>query len=256
MNGSARISNFATTQALPAGTTASNVLAAFQAQYGAVRYSSQQMSRYPYYSYVAYPAAGASSLGFFGQNMSQATPSLCNVEQTGTLGNYSFLLQSIAFDAFLYIPTVASNQPSAYTTDALAPYADIVHGFTQGGYFEFTVGNTLWDQIPLPFMFSPPGMGRSRVEASMGSFAFAQAGMSPFAVTGSQASLCYADLERRALRRRNFSNPIFLAPQQTFSAALQYDFGPIPEIATSVLTGGAVLYVGCIFDGWKFSPVS
>lgn len=248
--------NLSSTQALPAGTSASDVLAAFQAQYGAVQYTSQQMSRYPYYSYIAYPAAGAASLGFFGQNMSQATPSLCNVEQTGTLGNYSFLIQSIAFDAFLYIPTTANNQPTAYTTDALAPYADIVHGFTQGGYFEFTVGNTLWDQIPLPFMYSPPGEGRSRVEVSQGAFAWSQAGVSPFAVTGAQDSLCYADLERRALRRRNFSNPIFLAPQQTFSAQLLYDFGAIPIISTSVITGSAILYVGCIFDGWKFSPVS
>ena len=153
--------NLASTQALPQGTSANDVLAMFQQQYGAVRYSSQQMSRYPYYSYTAYPAAGSGSIGFFGQNMSQATPQLCNVEQAGTLGNYSFLLQSIAFDIFLSIPTVGSNQPSVYTTDALAPYADIVHGLTQGGYFEFSVANTLWDQIPLPFMFSPPSEGRA-----------------------------------------------------------------------------------------------
>lgn len=245
-----------TTQALPAGTTANDALALLQQQYGAVRYSDQQMSRYPYYSYTAYPAAGASSIGFFGQNMAQATPQLCNVEQTGTIGNYSYLLQSIAFDIFLYIPTVADNQPSAYTTDALAPYADIVHGLTQGGYFNFTIGNTLWDQIPLPFMYSPPGEGRERCEVSQGAFAWAQAGLTPFAVTGSQASLCYADLERRALRRRLFSNPIFIAPQQTFNAQIGYDFGPIPIISTSVITDGAVLYVGCIFDGWKFTPVS
>jgi hypothetical protein len=244
------------TQSLPAGTSANDVLAMFQQQYGAVQYSSQQMSRYPYYSYTAYPAAGASSLGFFGQNMAQGTPQLCNLEQIGTIGNYSFLLQSIAFDIFLYIPTVANNQPTIYTTDALAPYADIVHGLTQGGYFNFTVGNTLWDQIPLPFMYSPPAEGRSVVALSQGAFAWSQAGTSPFAVTGSQDSLCYADLERRALRRRNFSNPIFIAPQQTFNAQLNYDFGAIPIISTSVITGTAILYVGCILDGWKFTPVS
>lgn len=245
-----------TTQSLPAGTTSQSVLAAFQEQYGAVRYSDQQMSRYPYYSYVPYPAAGASALGFFGNSMAQISSQLCNSEQTGTLGNYSYLLQSISFDMFLYIPTTANNQPSAYTTDALAPYADIVHGFTQGGYFNFNVGNTLWDQIPLPFMYSPPGIGRARFCESQGAFAFAQAGGSPFAVTGSQTSLCYAELERRAKRRRNFVNPIFLTPQQTFDATINYDFGPIPIIASTVLTGSAVLYVGCLFDGWKFAPVS
>ncbi len=250
------LNNLATTQALPAGTSSRDVLAAYQQQYGAVRYSSQQMTRYPFYSYVPYAAAGASSLSFFGQNMGQVTQQLCNVEQAGTLGNYSYLLQSIAFDYFLFIPTVASNQPSAYTTDALAPYADIVHGFTQGGFFEFTVGSQTWDQIPLPFMYSPPATGKPRFSASMGAFAFAQAGVSPFGVTGSQASLCYADLERRALRRRNFVNPIFIAPQQTFTATITYDFGAIPIIASTVITGSAILYVGCRFDGWKFSPVS
>jgi hypothetical protein len=248
--------NLGTTQSLPAGTTGNSVLAAFQSQYGAVQYNNQMMSRYPYYSYLQYPAAGSGSLGFFGQNMSQVTPQLCNVEQTGTLGNYSYLLQSIAFDIFLYIPTTANNQPTAYTTDALAPYADIVHGLTQGGYFDFTIGNTLWDQIPLPFMYSPPAQGRARVEVSQGAFAFTQAGLTPFAVTGAQDSLCYADLERRALRRRNFVNPIFIAPQQTFSASIIYDFGLIPIISTSVITSTAILYVGCIFDGWRFAPVS
>lgn len=245
-----------TTQSLPAGTSADDVLSAFQQQYGAVQYSNQQMSRYPYYSYVPYPAAGAASLGFFGNSMAQVTAALCNVEQTGTLGNYSYLLQSITFDMFLDIPTTASNQPTAYTTDALAPYADIVHGFTQGGYFEFNIGNTLWDQIPLPFLYSPPGVGRSRLSVSQGAFAFAQAGMSPFGVTGSQESLCYADLNRRAKRRRNYVNPIFITPQQSFSAQLNYDFGPLPIISSSVLTGEATLYIGCLFDGWKFSPVS
>jgi len=248
--------NLTANQSLPPGTSASDVLAAYQQQYGAVQYNNQSMTRYPFYSYVAYPAAGAPSLGFFNQTISQAGSSLTNVEQIGTLGNYSFLLQSVSFDMFLYIPTTASNQPSIYTTDALAPYADIVHGFTQGGYFSFMIGNTLWDQIPLPFMYSPPSMGRSRLEVSQGAFSFAQAGTSPFGVTGSQDSLCYADLERRALRRRPYVNPIFIAPQQTFQATIGYDFGSLPLISSSVLTGSAVLYVGCIFDGWKFAPVS
>ena len=248
--------NTGATQSLPAGTTASDVLAAYQAQYGAVQYSSQQMTRYPYYSYVAYPAAGASAIGFFGQNITQATQDLCNIEQPGTLGNYSYLLQSISFDIFAYIPTSANNQPNVYTADTSALYSDIVHGLTQGGYFDFTIGNTLWDEIPLPFQYSPPAIGRNRLEVSQGAFAFTQAGTSPFAVTGSQNALCYADLERRALRRRNFVNPIFIAPQQSIQGVITYDFGAIPIISTGIITGSAILYVGCILDGWKFAPVS
>ncbi len=242
---------------LPAGSSADDVLKWYQQTYGAVRYSSQQMTRYPYYYYTAYPALGAAEIGFFSQNNVQVGSQLTNIENAGTLGNYSYLLTSIAFDLFLYIPTVASNQPTSYTTDALAPYADIVHGLTQGGTFEFRVANTLWDQIPLPFMFSPPAIGKSRIEIAQGGFSWTQAGGSPYAVTGAQASLCAADLERRAWRRRNFVNPIFVAPQQSFTAKVLYPSGAIPVISTSVINNTtAFIYVGCRFDGWRFAPVS
>jgi hypothetical protein len=245
-------------QALPAGTSANDILAYYQKTYGAVRYSSQQMTRYPYYYYTAYPAAGAAELGFFAQNSVQVGIQLTNIENAGTLGNYSYLLTSIGFDIFLYIPTVASNAPWSYTTDALAPYADIVHGLTQAGLFEFRVANTLWDQIPLPLMFSPgSAIGKPRAQISQGGMSWTQAGGAPYAVAGTQASLCSADLERRAWRRRNFVDPIFIAPQQTFTAKMLYPSGAIPVISTSVINNTtAFIYVGCRFDGWRFAPVS
>lgn len=244
------------TQSLPPDADSKAVLANLQQTFGAVRYSDQQMTRYPFYSYIEYPAAGAGSLGFFGTNMGQSSAQLTNIEQAGTLGNYSYLLQSISFDAFFLIPTTANSQPNAYTVDTAAVYADMVHGFSQAGYWDFVIGNTTWDQCPVPFMFSPPGTGRNRMDLSQGAFAFTQAGLTPFAVTGAQTNLCYADLERRANRRRPLSNPIFIAPQQTFQASISYDFGNIPIIATGIVTGAAKLYVGVRFDGWKFSPVS
>src|SRR5438309_2103750 len=99
--------------ALPPNASADDVLAWLQHTYGAVRYSSQSMDRYPYYYYTAYPAAGGAEIGFFSQNSVQVGQQLTNIENAGTLGNYSFLITSISFDIFLYIPTVASNQPSS-----------------------------------------------------------------------------------------------------------------------------------------------
>lgn len=244
-------------QPLPAGMVAADVLAWFQQHYGAVRYSSQQMTRYPYYYYTAYPALGASEIGFFAQNSVQVGEQLTNIENAGTLGNYSFLLTSISFDHFLHIPTVANNLPSSYTVDASTPYADLVHGFTQAGLFEFRVANTLWDQIPLPFMFSPPATGKPRAESNGGAFSWTQSGQSPFAITGTQVCLAYADLERRAWKRRNFQNPIFLAPQQSFTAKLLYPSGLVPVISTNIINNTtSFIYVGCRFDGWRFAPVS
>lgn len=246
--------NLSSTQALPVGTTSDAVLAALQNQFGVVRYNQQQSLRYPYYSNVAYPAAGASQIQFFGTSLGQSTPQITNIEQPGTFGNLSFLLQSISFDFWVYNPAT-TGQPQTYTSDATSIYTDIVHGFTQGGVFGLTIGNLNWINLPLPFMFAPPANGRLRRQISAGMFAFAQAGLTPFAVTGSQTSLAFADLERRAHRRLNLKNPIFIAPQQNFTAQIDYPFGLIPIAATTVVTGGAVLYVTCNLDGTKYTPV-
>lgn len=246
--------NLSSTQALPAGTTSDSVLAALQNQFGAVRYNQQQSLRYPYYSNVAYPAAGASQLQFFGTSLGQSTPAITNIEQPGTFGNLSFLLQSISFDYWVAAPAT-TGQPQTYTTDATAIYSDLVHGFAQAGVFSLTIGNLNWINLPLPFMFAPPANGRLRREISQGALAFTQAGLTPFAVTAAGTNLCYADLERRAHRRLNLKNPIFIAPQQNFTAQIDYPFGLVPIIATTVVAGGAVLYVTCNLDGTKFTPV-
>lgn len=240
--------------ALPAGTTSRDVLAALQRTYGAVNYSDQQMIRYPYYSRVQYPAAGASQVSFFGQNMGQATELLTNAEQVGALGNVSFLVTGIYFDFWVSAPAV-SDQPQVYTTDVTAIYSDIVHGFTQAGYWEFGIGNVKWDQCPLPFLYRPPSNGRVRAEVNSSGLSLTQSGMTPFAVTGTQANQAYADLNRRSNRRGNLQNPIFLAPQQNFTATIYYPGGLIPIIATSIVTGSAVLYVEVTLDGWKYTPV-
>ncbi len=104
-------------------------------------------------------------------------------------------------------------------------------------------------------MYSPPADGEIRVAPSMGSFAFTQAGGSPFAVTAAQTSLAYAGLERRAFRRRILKNPLFIAPQQNFQAQLRYDSGALALLATTVITGGASVYVGVWLDGTRFAPV-
>lgn len=250
---------------LPPNATSSDILAALNAELGATKYTQQNVSRYPYYYYQAYPLAGTAALGFFGQSQSQVTQQLTNIETANTLGNYSFLITSIGFDVFLYIPTVANNAPWAYSAsvgDVTAPYADIVHGLTQGGYSQLTINNTVWDEVDLPFMYSPAAVGKNRMELSAGAFAFTQAGGSPFAVTGSQSVLCYADVERRAWRRRNLTNKIFIAPQTTFDMSIYWDFGLIPVLATTTITSGTFvagspsIMVGVRFDGIRFAPLS
>src|SRR5258708_7398654 len=94
------------TTSLPAGTTANDVLAAMQRSYGTQAYNSQKSSRWPYYSYVNYPAAGSNVFNFFGQNFSQSTNGLLdtNIEGQNNLGQYSMFIQSICFDFRVLAP--------------------------------------------------------------------------------------------------------------------------------------------------------
>ncbi len=240
---------------LPSGTTADDILAAMQRAYGVEQYNSQKSSRWPYFSYQNYPAAGAGTINYFGQNFSQAANGLldCNSEGQNNLGNYSMFIQSIAFDYRVLLPATTA-QPQAYTSDVTAIYSDLVHGFAQAGYFLFKIGTNTWVQIPRPFLYAPPGQGEAAASFN-GGFAFTQAGGTPFAVTAAATQLAYADLNRRAHRRMLLKDPLFLAPQQTFSAAIRYDSGAIPIIATSVITGAANLQTGLWLDGTRFAPL-
>lgn len=253
-------------QIVTGGNPSAQILSGLQHRYGALKYTDQSVQRYPLYSYQAYPLAGAASLSFFGSNMATVGQELCNLEQAGNIGNYSYLINSIGFDIFLYIPTVANNSPWSYdstTGDASAPYADLVHGLTQGGYAELSINNTVWDHVALPFMYAPACIGKNRMMLAQAGLNITQSGMSPFAVTGAGVSLCNADVERRWHRRRTLSNPIFLAPQTTFDMSMYFDFGLLPILATGIITAGtttpptsASLMVGVRWDGWRYSPVS
>ncbi len=170
------------TTSLPPGTTADDVLAAMQKAFGTQKYDSQKSARWPYYSYTSYPAAGANTINFFGQNFSQATNGLgdTNIEGQNNLGNYSMFIQSIAFDYRVLLPATTS-QPQSYTTDLTSIYSDLVFGFAQAGYWTLKIGTQTWDQCPRPFLYSPPGTGVLRAELG-GEFAFSQAGGSPWLV--------------------------------------------------------------------------
>ncbi len=242
------------TTVLPMGTTSDQVLAAMQKAYGVQQYDRQKSSRWPYYSYVNYPLAGSNVFNFFGLNQSQAVNGALdtNIEEPNNLGNYSFFVQGIGFDYRVLLPAT-TNQPQAYTSDVTSIYADLVHGFAQAGYWIFKVGTNTWDMCPRPFLYSPPGMGAIRMETSS-RFAFSQAPGAPYAVEDDSTAVCYADLERRAFRRRLLKNPLFLAPQQTFSAQIRYDSGAIPVLSTSVITN-TQLYIGCRLDGTRFAPI-
>lgn len=240
---------------LPPGTTANDVLSAMQRRYGVQQYDSQKSSRWNYYSGVQYPAAGATTLNFFANNFAQATFGLAdaNSDSQSSFGNYSMFVQSIALDYRVLSPAT-SAQPQTYTTDLTAIYSDLVHGFAQAGVWTLTVGTNLWDQCPKPFLYSPPGAGELKIDFGS-EFSFTQAGGSPFAVTDASTNLAYADLNRRANRRRILKNPLFLAPQQTFQAQLAYPSGLIPIIATSVITGSASLYAFAELGGTRFAPL-
>lgn len=235
------------------GLSGSDAAIAFMnARYGAVKYNQQSVKRYPYYYRYPYPTAGSVTIPFFGTSRAQSTEQITNIEQAGNFGNVSYLIESFAFDWYMATP----DQPDTYALDADTIYPDIVHGFAQAGWFQFQVGNQQWLEMPLPFQSCPPANGRPHVGISQGAFSFTQAGGSPFGVTGTQVALCYADLERRSLRKMKLQQNIFLAPQQNFLAQINYDLGAVPVIGTTAVPNGTTLYLECRIDGWLFEGLT
>ncbi len=253
--------NFRDSLSLPSDVNSDDILRGLQNTFGVQKYNQQSVSRQPFFSYTAYPLAGATRVSFFSQAQSAMTQQFTNITNANTLSNESMLISSISFDVMLWLPTVTQNGPWPYALDADNPYSDLVHGFTQGGYSQLTINNTCWDECDLPFMWSPAAIGKNRMEVATG-LAGAQNAMSPFEFTGSSVSLCFADIERRFWRRRNLKNKIFLAPQTSFDLSIFYDFGVLPVIGTTAITNaanpptGPAIMVGARFDGLRYSPLS
>ncbi len=241
----------ASTLSVPAGADTGTIVSILNQNFGAVKYNQQNSKRYQYYYNYSYPLAGAPTVPFFGTSKSQSTEQITNIDQPSNFGSVGFLIQAIYLDFFI----ADANQPVAYTTDLVALYADLMHGFAQAGYFTLQVGQTTWLEMPLPMQSMPPGNGRMCLDLAS-RFTFTQAGGSPFAVTDTAVSLASADLDRRAWGKFNLKNAIFIAPQQAFDAKIVYDVGVVPILATTLITANNPLYLRCTFDGWLFEPVS
>lgn len=208
-----------------------------QSIYGSFDPNSVQTRRRGYYSFVAYPVAGQVAFTFFSTTVGQSNRQLTNIQRSGHLDN-PLILRAIRTRYFI----TAQNVAAWVGTDVSTIYSDLVNGFFQAGVLRVTIGSKEWMQIPSPFLYAPPAYGRPVIKAA-GQEA-ANVSRPPFGYLPNTKDAAY------------IVDPAFMiGSDQNFQISIEYPSGAIPVIGTTVVTGGAVLYIGVELDGIEVRPL-
>lgn len=224
-----------------------------QSKYGSANFSSWQIGRKQWWSYIQYPAAGLSSINFFGTAVGSGGTNLqqTNIPKAGSFGQTHFLLKSISFN--LVIKDWKLN--TSLTDDRDTLFSDMVNGFVQAGVFNLEILSKIFCQIPMPFLQMPPADGRATVN-SAGLQGLTLTTGTPNTFTSLITSAPSADLTRRWHALFQIDPNVLIEAEQSFNAVLSYPTGLIPIIAANVNNDTTnILYVGCRFDGIWFRPV-
>ena len=256
------------------GFQSESIISAASQKFGVIDYSRWQAIRWQWYSYITYPAAGATELNFFGQVAGQAGVTLqdTNLPKAGSFGQTHFQLKSISTDI-----QIASNDVDDFTRanqatiDTRATATDYIGGFVQAGVLNFSVGARPFATIVKPFQYAPPpGSPLDYDNTYVNQFSATTANPAGFA-TNPQFSNVAANLTSNVVgvpwvtQTKMRSNVYFVDPnilieaEQQFSVNLSFPSGAVPVLATNVINiGGAnanPYKIGIIFDGLLLRPV-
>ena len=256
------------------GFQSESIISAASQKFGVIDYTRWQAIRWQWYSYVTYPAAGATELNFFGQVAGQAGVTLqdTNLPKAGSFGQTHFQLKSISTDI-----QIANNDVDDFTRanqatiDTRATAADYLGGFVQAGVLNFSVGARPFATIIKPFQYAPPpGSPLDYDNTYVNQFSATTANPAGFA-TNPQFSNVAANLTSNVVgvpwvtQTKMRSNVYFVDPnilieaEQQFTVNISYPSGAVPVLATNVINiGGAnanPYKIGIIFDGLLLRPV-
>lgn len=209
-----------------------------QAMYGSFDPNSVQLRRRPYYSFVAYPAAGKANFQFFSTAIGQSNRQLTNIQRSGHLDN-PFIIKALRTRYFI----TGQNNANWDGTDASTLYGDVVNGLFSAGVLRLVISSKEWFQIPTPFQYAPPAYGTPKVESA--GLASAYVSSAPNAYPGGSAAEGAAYL----------IDPEFLiGSDQSFMVTIEYPSGAVPVIGTGVVTNDTTLYIGVELDGIEIRP--
>ena len=256
------------------GFQSESIISAASQKFGVIDYSRWQAIRWQWYSYVTYPAAGATELNFFGQVAGQAGVTLqdTNLPKAGSFGQTHFQLKSISTDI-----QIASNDVDGFTRanqatiDTRATATDYLGGFVQAGVLNFNVGARPFATIVKPFQYAPPpGSPLDYDNTYVNQFSATTANPAGFA-TNPQFSNVAANSTSNVVgvpwvtQTKMRSNVYFVDPnilieaEQQFNVNISFPSGAVPVLATNVINiGGAnanPYKIGIILDGLLLRPV-
>ena len=239
------------------GFQSESIISAASQKFGVIDYTRWQAIRWQWYSYVTYPAAGATELNFFGQVAGQAGVTLqdTNLPKAGSFGQTHFQLKSISTDI-----QIAVNDEDGFTRanqatlDTRALASDYLLGFIQAGVLQFSVGARPFATIPKPFQYAPPP--GSTLDLANSYANQISAAPNPAAAATNVTGLPWIT-QTKMRSNVYFVDPnILIEAEQQFSVKLSYPSGSVPVLASAVANDSTnPLKVGVIFDGLLLRPV-
>ena len=242
------------------GFQSESIISAASQRFGVIDYTRWQAIRWQWYSYITYPAAGASTLTFFGQVAGQAGVTLqdTNLPKAGSFGQTHFQLKSISTDI-----QIAENDVDGFTRanindiDTRATATDYIGGFVQAGVLNFSVGARPFATIPKPFQYAPPPGSPLDLENSFVN----QISAAPAPAVGVEQVVGVPWVTQTKMRPNvYFTDPnILIEAEQQFTVTIDFPSGLVPVLATNVINiGGAnanPYKIGVILDGLLLRPV-
>lgn len=242
------------------GFQSESIISAASQKFGVIDYTRWQAIRWQWYSYVTYPAAGATELNFFGQVAGQAGVTLqdTNLPKAGSFGQTHFQLKSISTDI-----QIAENDVDGFTRanitsiDTRATASDYIGGFVQAGVLNFSVGARPFATIVKPFQYAPPpGSPLDLENTYVNQISAAPA---PGAGVGQVVGVPWVS-QTKMRSNVYFTDPnILIEAEQQFNVNISFPSGAVPVLATNVVNiGGAnanPYKIGVILDGLLLRPV-
>lgn len=191
----------------------------------------REVIRKQFYSYVAYPLAGQSTFNFFGDALSSTVNAqLTNMPKANSFADSYFLVKQITTKTFIGL-----KNPIAYTgLDATTLSSDVLAGFMQAGYLDFSVGSRSFIQVPKPFLYMAQATEPLFIRS--GGSIDANTGHAPYAEPKAQTGFL-------------LDPALAIEPDANFTISINYPSGVIPAIATTIITSGTTLYIGVELDG-------
>ncbi len=224
-----------------------------QKRIGSANWANWQMSRWCYYDYIRYTAAGVNNMDFFAVPLGSTDPvsataktlEQTNVTKTRSFGQVYFILQQIRTHIFVLPKQRQHATILADTTAVLNQYKGmhrIIYDIMNQGVLNVTLGQKQYFDIPQPFKFCPPGFGID---------------IQDHAVAGSVANTFvnfHAEQSDEPTDIYNVTPPQMVEPEQNIQVTINFDNANSSALTNTVSGVSPNVDIGVILEGYIVRP--